>query len=240
LGQDAKGGIWVATGDDFGTVRVMRRDRAGVWTAVCAGPWHSELVTDLALAPGADWLVSTSEDGRAALVPLADGQCGTPRYLEPHAGILYSARFAPDGQALVTAAMNASAQVWGLDGTRLAELKGHKDRVSYAEISPDGHWILTSSRDGSVRLWPRPTAPRSQPLEALLSLTAGHGGVSFATFSPDGKSIAGAYRDNTTRLWRVWSEDPKRDRTLESVWGRDRARLVLIREAERFRLDNRL
>jgi WD40 repeat protein len=234
------GQIWVATGDDAGRVRVMHAGTAGGWVEVCSGPWHGDVVTDLSFASGGRWLASASEDGRAALVSLTDAGCGAPSYLEPRAGVLYSVRFAPAGDALVTAALDAKAQVWSTDGALLAELSGHKDRIYSAEFSPDGRWILTASRDGSVRIWQRPTAPRTEPLGSYLILEANLGGVAYAGFSPDGNSIGAAYWENATQLWRLWTEDQVPDRRLESVWGRDRARLALIREAVRFRDENRL
>jgi WD40 repeat protein len=117
---------------------------------------------------------------------------------------------------------------------------GHKDRIYSAEFSPDGRWVLTASRDGSVRIWQRPTGPRTEPLGSYLILEANLGGVAYAGFSPDGNSIGAAYWENATQLWRLWTEDPITDRRLESVWGRDRARLALIREAVRFQGENRL
>lgn len=238
--RDATGATLVAVGDERGGVRVMRVDPGGEWRLLCDARWHLDLVTEVAFAPDGDRLATTSEDGRSALVELNAAGCGEPRYLEPGAGVLYSVRFTPDGEALVTAAMDARAQVWDRDGTLIAELVGHKDRIYTAEPSPDGRWLLTASRDGSVRIWPRPTRLLDEPLEAYLVLSAGRGGVAYATFSPDGNNIGGAYWENATQVWRLWSESPTPDRRLETFWGRDRARLALIREAVRFRQENRL
>jgi WD40 repeat protein len=234
------GATLVATGDDGGGVRVSRLDSAGVWSPVCAEQWHTDVVTDVAFSPDGRWLASASEDGSAAVTALTDHGCATPRYLEPQAGILYSVAFAPDSQALVTASLDSKAQVWALDGTLLAELVGHKDRIYAAKFSPDGRWLLTASRDGAVRIWMRPTAPSALPVESFLSLAGDLGGVAYADFSPDGHSIGAAYWENATLLWRLWTEDRVRDRRLEAIWGRDRARLALIREAERFKNENRL
>jgi WD40 repeat protein len=156
-----------------------------------------------------------------------------------------SVGFAPDGTALVTAAVDGRAQVWGTDGTLQGNLVGHKDRIHHAEVSPDGRWILTASRDGAMRIWQRPAARGSSGGEppdqrSFLTLPGDLGGVAYARFSPDGRSIGAAYWDNAAVLWRLWSENPKSDRALEAVWGVDRSRLALIREAERFRLDKRL
>jgi WD40 repeat protein len=240
LSEGPNRSTWAAVGDDSGAVQVMRRDIGGDWTTVCTGPWHKDVVTDLAFSPNGEWIATASEDGRAALVSLADEACGPPRYLAPRAGSLYSVAFAPDGEALVTAALDSSAQVWALDASLLAALVGHKDRIYRATFSPDGRWILTASRDGSVRIWQRPTSRHAMPMESYLTLAGDLGGVAYADFSPDGHTIAAAYWENATLLWRLWTEDQTPDRSLESIWGPDRGRLALIREAVRFRKENRL
>jgi WD40 repeat protein len=166
---------------------------------------------------------------------------------------LYSVAFSPDGETLVTASLDARAQVWDTKGQLLANLVGHKDRVYYAEFSPDGRWLLTASRDGAVRVWERPGSPTARPRPEAASLeTPGTadatpvqgsylvldgklGGVAFARFSPDGHSIAAAYWENAAVLWRLWTEDPTPVPAQEATWGTDRARLSLIREAYRFR-----
>lgn len=236
----AAGSTWVAIGDDAGAVRVMRTQTGEDWTDVCAGQWHTDVVTDVAFSPLGGWLATASEDGSAALVEFAADGCGSPRVLEPQAGALYSAAFSRDGQALVTAALNATAQVWDLRGSQLAELVGHKDRIYAAKFSPDGRWILTASRDGTIRIWPRPIRAVTDHMESFLILAGDLGGVAYADFSPDGHTIGAAYWENAALLWRLWTEDTAPDRRLESIWGADRARLALIREAIRFKDENRL
>ncbi|WP_367114977.1 hypothetical protein [Thiocapsa sp.] len=86
----------------------------------------------------------------------------------------------------------------------------------------------------------RPTRPSMLPEESFLTLDGALGGVAYADFSPDGHTIGAAYWENATLLWRLWTEETVPDRRLEAIWGRDRARLALIREAARFKAENRL
>jgi len=240
LARDEDDRVWVATGNEAGEIRVLQVDPSGVWRALCGGTWHRGVVTDLAFAPGGGLLATASEDGRAALISLADEACGEPRYLAPRGGSLASVRFAPDGEALVTASQDGQAQLWRPDGTLFARLRGHTGRVATAEFSPDGRWLLTAGRDGSVRVWPRPTASRpEQVLEPFLTLAAGLGAVSQASFSPDGRNIGAGYRNDAALLWRLWSPQQTRNPRIESIWGPDRARLTLIQEAQRF-IDEKL
>ena len=243
----------VATGNDAGNLGLMRRGPDGTWTRLCRLQLSPEPIVDLAFAADGSALAAASEDGRAALVDISGQACGQPRYLDGGTTTLYSVAFSPDGETLVTASLDARAQVWSTKGQLLANLVGHKDRVYYAEFSPDGRWLLTASRDGAVRVWEHPGSPTARPRpEAARPETQGTadaapvqgsylvldgklGGVAFARFSPDGHSIAAAYWENAAVLWRLWTEDPTPVPAQEETWGKDRARLTLIREAYRFR-----
>ncbi|MBK5963626.1 hypothetical protein CCR95_05875 [Thiocystis minor] len=230
--------VLLATGSEHGALQLMRRDRQGTWSRLCQWDAHQGSITELTFSPDGHWLAAASRDGRASLYRIGDGfadrPCGEPRYLDGQSGRLYSVQFAPDGKALVTASFEAKAHVWSLDGTLLAELNGHKNRVDFAQFSPDGRWILTASRDGAIRIWKRPLRAHAKPMGAYLTLDANLGSVTHAMFSPDGHAIGAGYWENAALLWRLWDEDPRPDRHLEGIWGRDRSRLQLIREALRF------
>ena len=238
MARDEEGGVWVASGAENGTVNLFRVAATGQWSPACTGAWHKQIVQDLAFSPDARSLATAGEDGRVALVELAGGACGEPRYLEPQAGPVTSVRFAPDGRTLVTASGEGEAQVWTRDGTLLARLSGHKARILSLDVSPDGRWLLTASRDGTVRLWPRPTQVQTEPLSPWLTLSAGLGGASHASFSPDGLSIGVAYRNDAALIWQLWNEGTAMDPALVLDWGAERARLTLIQAARRFMDEN--
>ncbi|MBK1730661.1 WD40 repeat domain-containing protein [Thiococcus pfennigii] len=239
IGADGQGGALVAAGDDAGRVRVWRRAGDGTWSSLCGLAPHRAPVLDLALAPDGGLLASASEGGRAALVRIAADGCEPLASLEGHEGTVYSVGFAPNGERLVTASLDGTARLWRRDGTRVATLAGHQDRIYRAAFSPDGAWLLTASRDGQVRLWRNPPGGREAPESSFLVLGAALGGVADAVFSPDGRYIAAAYWENAALLWRVWGEAHGGAPGLAATWGEERARLVLLREAVRFRAANR-
>ncbi|WP_295405574.1 hypothetical protein [uncultured Thiocystis sp.] len=230
--------VLLATGSEQGALRLMRHDRRGVWSSLCEWDAHQGAITELTFSPDGHWLAAASRDGRASLYRVDEGfaerPCGKPQYLDGQSGRLYGVQFAPDGKALVTASFEAKAHVWSIDGSLLAELSGHKNRVASAQFSPDGRWILTASRDGTIRIWKRPLRAHAKPMDAYLTLDANLGSVTHAVFSPDGHAIGAGYWENAALLWRLWDEDPRPDRHLEGLWGRDRSRLQLLREALRF------
>jgi WD40 repeat protein len=239
-------GALVAAGTDDGRVRVVRQRPDGAWELVCERTLHTLPVLDVALSADGSRVATASED-RWARVLTIDG-CGGehPRIanLAGHTDRVRSVRFSPRGDELVTASTDGTARVWRIDGTLKQVLAGHKNQVFHAEFSPDGRWILTSSRDGTVALWQSPASGAPPEADPYLILTADLGGVPYADFSPDGRFIAAAYWRNAARLWRIWAGadgiDSETLARLQAAWGRERANLVLIREAERFRRENRL
>jgi WD40 repeat protein len=242
-----------ATGNDAGTLTVAAQAADGSWSQVCRLQRQQGAITDIAFAPDGRTLATVGENGQGALVPITSGAsglgCGEPSALSVGTDTLYSVRFAPDGAALVTTSQNGRAQFWDTLGRQIADLKGHRDRLYSAEFSPDGRWIATASRDGGVRLWRRPPPERAGGrvgtdappiLDSFLLMEEDLGPARVARFTPDGNGIAVAYRQNEVVLWRTWSEDQTSVPELAAHWGEERARLALIREAARFRRDNRL
>ena len=250
---DTDSGSLIATGDAEGMVQLAERSIDGRWRLHCRAQAGVGGIGDLALSPDGRQLAVAGGANRAALIRLkpfgadpasepSPDDCGQTDFLEGHSGRIYSIAFAPDGKQLVTASLDKTARIWSAQGAPIAVLAGHQDRIYRAEFSPDGHWLLTGSRDGSIRVWKRPTRSTAQVevLSTFLPLEADAGGVANAVFSPDGHYIAGAYWENAAILWRLWAEDTEADEPESARWGPDRSQLALVKEAYRFRRDNKV
>jgi len=119
---------------------------------------HNSAVRDVAFAPSGNFLVSVDDDGKVVRWSL-DGTAqavllgshrlsvGTVRVMDPPADVA--------GETLVlTASLDATARIWGLQtGSQVAVL-GHDGAISAARYGSAGRHVLTFSvRDGTVRLW---------------------------------------------------------------------------------------
>ncbi|MBP8258649.1 MAG: protein kinase [Verrucomicrobia bacterium] len=155
-----------------------------------------------------DW----SADGRRVLAVspgeahVWDAETGQPTEGPAMASLrgIRCARFSPDGNSLVLAMGDGTAQV--LDGRGQQSLSphlAHQGAVLDAAFSPDGRLIVTASDDRSARVWDCASGqPRGESLRHNDS-------VRTARFSPDGQTVVTASADHTARLWNAATSEPR-------------------------------
>jgi WD40 repeat protein len=121
-----------------------------------------------------------------------------------HPDRIRMARFSPEGERVVTAAEDGTAQVWDVRtaqpiGTRML----HESVVYAAVFSPDGRRVATGSKDKTARVWDAVTGQASTPpLEHRERVSA-------VQFSADGNWLATGTRDGLARAWDAASGRPR-------------------------------
>ncbi len=130
--------------------------------------------------------ISVFQETRAADAELA--------VLSGHGGLVYSARYSPDGSRIVTASFDKTVRVWDArTGVQLQLL--HAGFAMSTSYSPDGNRILTASTDKTARIWDVSTGDQ-------ITVLSGHGDrVNSAAYSGDGTRIVTASSDKTARIW---------------------------------------
>jgi WD40 repeat protein len=143
-----------------------------------------------------------SADGRSVLIveytnqarvfDVASGHAISPP-LVPDYG-LFQGAFSPDGNRVVTASGDKTAQVWSVPAGKEVLRLAHPQEVRCARFSPDGLRIVTGCDDGNARVW------NAQTGELQLALREHTNAVLFVAFSPDGRRIVTTGTDNTARI----------------------------------------
>jgi WD40 repeat protein len=110
-------------------------------------------------------------------------------------------KYSPDGKILATDGSidqftGNVVTLFKQDGTIIAKLTGHSDRITDISFSPNGKTIATASADKTVKLWKLDGT--------LLHTLKGHEKeVNSVSFSPDGKTILSSSRDGFIKLWKL-------------------------------------
>jgi WD40 repeat protein len=179
---------------------------------------HSHVVWSAAFSPDGQRVVTASADKTARVWNAASGD--ELARLEGYSNLMptmsravalafqlssaafSSAAFSPDGQRVVRAGGDKTAQVWNaVTGEVIAKLEGHSGIVRSVAFSPDGQRVVTASGDRTARVW---NAASGQVIAKL----EGHPGFAdSAAFSPDGQHIVIAGRDHIARVFKIVTLD---------------------------------
>jgi WD40 repeat protein/serine/threonine protein kinase/tetratricopeptide (TPR) repeat protein len=120
-----------------------------------------------------------------------------------HRGAVTRAVFRCDGQAVLTASEDCTAQLWDTaTGLQIGPALNHGEQIHSAALSSDGRLALTGGSDGTARRW---NLASGQPIGVISS----HGNdILSVAFSPDGRVFATRGRDSNVRLWDAIAERP--------------------------------
>ena len=132
-------------------------------------------------------------DGSIKLINLVTRQVDD---LRDHVGSVYSVRFLPMGNSLVSVGEDRFVKVWRTDFTKeMQRLRGHTTYIPSLAYSPDEKFLASSSWDFTIKLWNIST-------EQFVSSFGIDGTVAYSlAFSPDGQFLASGDSDGTLRFW---------------------------------------
>jgi WD40 repeat protein len=111
------------------------------------------------------------------------------------AGLVWAARFAPEGARLLTIGGN-DAQLRNVASRKIEVRFSPHGVIASADMSRDGSRIVTGSWDRTAKIWDAATGQVVAKLEGLHQ-----GYINSARFSPDGARVLTASDDGTARVW---------------------------------------
>ena len=193
-------GKWLAVGGDMAnftgaklpdneevqTIRLYDFE-SGKLVALLKG--HTDIVRSLAFSPDGSKLISGSSDNTAIIwdTGVQSGvQVPEPKLLhrlEGHKADIFSAVFSPDGSRAVTASFDKDLRLWQVsDGSQIALMAGHSDKVFRLAVAPDGT-IASADISGAILLW---DGRNGRLLRTFAQMKTGVGSLNF---SLDGKLL---------------------------------------------------
>ncbi|TVQ86964.1 MAG: hypothetical protein EA400_11935 [Chromatiaceae bacterium] len=206
--------IAVAAVDD--RIRLYRRDgspSAELTEAHIGGRRlrvHHSAVRDVAFDPSGAFLVAVDDDGQVVRWSLDGSEqavvLGRHRLSVTGLAIMPAAGDEAAETLVLTASLDRSARLWGLEtGQRIAVL-GHDAALTAARFRADGQRVLTySERDGSLRIWAVEVASglsyRLRHSSHVWHLDLAAAPPALATDGP-GLLLATAAFDGSVRVWR--------------------------------------
>lgn len=136
---------------------------------------------------------AATHDGTIKLVNLVTKQIDD---LRDHIGSVYSVKFLPMGNSLVSVGEDRTVKLWRTDITKeMKRLRGHTTYIPSLAYSPDERFLASSSWDFTVKLWNIAT-------ESVISSFGTEGTVAYSiAFSPDGQFLATGDSDGMLRFW---------------------------------------
>jgi WD40 repeat protein len=118
------------------------------------------------------------------------------RTLQGHEGVVYTARFSPDGAQVVTASRDGTARLWDVPtGECTLTIRPGKVALLSANFDPSGRRLVTASEDETARVWSLPKG------EEMLVLGGHAKEVTDARFDWEGRRIVTTSLDGGARVW---------------------------------------
>ena len=102
------------------------------------------LITNLAVSPNGQFILTGRQNGIVDLVDSSTGQelCT----FTGHHGAITDVSFLPDGHIALTAGTDGTARLWDVNsGLELRRLSGHRGSIFIARYAPDGTQVATVS-----------------------------------------------------------------------------------------------
>jgi len=194
-------GKWLAVGGDLRTstdtksqegketqaIRLFHFE-SGKLVALLKG--HTGIIRSLAFSPEGSKLISGSSDN-TAIIWDTGVQVGVQAHeqkllhkLEGHKADVFAVAFSPDGNRAVTGSYDKDLRLWQVsDGSQIALMPGHGNRVNKIAVAPDGT-IASGDISGTILLW---DGQDGHILRTLVQIKTGVGSL---TFSRDGKLLS--------------------------------------------------
>ncbi len=134
-------------------------------------------------------LVSASQDRKIQLQRSDNNTIKTLEGKQVHGSI------SPDKKMIALVQSNNTVELLGLDGKKIASLKGHKDKIYQIFYSKDGNLIVTASKDKTIIIW-------NDNGKLISTIKVENDNIKAIIISPNKKFYITKDNKNTIKIWR--------------------------------------
>ena len=149
-GEDGAIRIWNWKAEQL--IRTLRPEPSNIFNFML--PWipEVELITDIAIDPDNNIIVSGSVSNGLKFWDVNSGNC--IRTLQQNSGCIEALALSPNDNTLVSIGKDGIIRLWNIKtGELLHTLKGHKDSIKDIAFTPDGKTLISVSDDRTVKIW---------------------------------------------------------------------------------------
>jgi WD40 repeat protein/serine/threonine protein kinase len=209
-------GQWLATsGND---IRVFETRN---WTRVLELPGPQ--VSTMSFDPTGPRIAAGTSLGDVSIWSIPDGQ--RLHHYQTADRITHIA-YSPDGVFLATASRSGAERIWNAGtGELQAELRNHRDLISWVEFDPTSTLVVSAGADGKVTI---SDVARGLPVAVL---EGPRGALMVARFDPSSPRVIATSWDGTAR---IWDASPSYRRWSSVAIGQDCGTDVTPDEDQRF------
>ncbi|MEM1409107.1 MAG: WD40 repeat domain-containing protein, partial [Bacteroidota bacterium] len=124
--------------------------------------------------------------------------------IEGHTNSVFSLRYSPDGQLLLSAGRDARIKAWDVNAgyLNLQDIAAHMYAINNIDYSPDGKHFVTCSMDKSIKVWDSHTFKLLKVIDKARH--AGHGtSVNKLLWSSHENLLISASDDRAISVWNL-------------------------------------
>jgi WD40 repeat protein len=194
--QSFGGGLLVAAGDgsltvvDWEALTILRRIQASEKSA-----------RTIAIHPsGGEIAVGFSDN----FIRVFDETLSLKREWVAHKNSVFTLRFTPDGEKLLSGSRDARLKIWAVNSAyeMIEEVAAHLYAINHIEFSPDGKHFVTCSMDKSIKVWDANALKLLKVIDKARH--AGHGtSVNKLLWTQHNNQLISASDDRSISVWQI-------------------------------------
>ncbi|KAI9030913.1 WD40-repeat-containing domain protein [Phycomyces nitens] len=192
IGEDGK---QIVSGSSDNTLRIWETE-TGECLDIMDG--HRSRIWDVSSTRLGDFVASASGDSTIKIWSVKNAKASCTNTLTGHAGDVYSVKYHPNENHLVTGGYDKTVRLYDLvTGATVKSFLGHQLAVTKTIFNPLGNLVISGSKDNTIKFWDIVSGLCIRTISSHL------GEVTSVEMNSSGTLLLSSSKDNSNRLWDV-------------------------------------